>query len=59
MGAELHTFGPMPLKSKRSPAEGEFLFEIDEQPTEECLTALGPTVVRAQPGVEAAGARVR
>jgi hypothetical protein len=22
----------MPLKSKRSPAEGEFLFEIDEEP---------------------------
>ena len=38
----------MPLKSKRSPAEGEFLFEIDEQPTEECLTALGglPLFVR-------------
>jgi hypothetical protein len=38
----------MPLKSKRSPAEGEFLFEIDEQPTEECLTAFGgvPLFVR-------------
>jgi hypothetical protein len=31
----------MRLNSKRSPAEGEFLFEIDEQPTDECLTALG------------------
>jgi len=30
----------MPLKSKRSPAEGEFLFELGEQP-EECLAALG------------------
>lgn len=27
------------LKPKRSPAEGEFLFEIDEQPLEECVTA--------------------
>jgi len=38
----------MPLKSKRSPAEGEFLFEIDERPTEECLTAFGgvPLFVR-------------
>lgn len=31
----------MSLKSRRSSAEGELLFEIDEQPTEECLTALG------------------
>jgi hypothetical protein len=29
----------MALKPKRSPAEGEFLFEIDEEPLEECLTA--------------------
>ena len=31
----------MPLPSKRSPAEGEFLLEIDEEPSDECLTALG------------------
>jgi hypothetical protein len=47
-GFGLHSLGTMRLKSKRSPAEGEFLFEIDEQPTEECLTALGglPLFVR-------------
>jgi len=34
---------------KRSPAEGEFLFEIDEQPLEETVTAWGgvPLLVRA------------
>src|SRR6266568_68355 len=36
-------------KGKRSPAEGDFLFEIDSQPLEECVTALGgvPLLVRA------------
>ena len=36
-------------KVKRSPAEGEFLFEIDEQPLEEAVTAWGgvPLLVRA------------
>ena len=36
-------------KRKPSPAEGEFLFEIDEEPLEECLTAWGgvPLLVRA------------
>ena len=36
-------------KAKRSPAEGDFLFEIDPQPLEECVTALGgvPLLVRA------------
>ena len=38
--AEVRSLGTMPLKSKRSPAEGEFLFELGEQP-EECLAALG------------------
>lgn len=35
-------------KNKPSPAEGEFLFEIDPEPLEECLTAWGgiPLVVR-------------
>jgi hypothetical protein len=34
---------------KNSPAAGEFLFEIDPEPLEECLTALGgiPLLVRA------------
>jgi len=36
-------------KRKPSPAEGEFLFEIDPEPLEECLTAWGgaPLIVRA------------
>ena len=41
MGAESHGLGAMPLKSQQSPAEGEFLFAIEEQPAEECLPALG------------------
>ena len=47
----------MPLKSKRSPAEGEFLFEIDEAPTEECLTALGglPLFVRTVRSLDVPG----
>jgi hypothetical protein len=47
----------MPLKSKRSPAEGEFLFEIDERPTEECLTALGgvPLFVRTARSLDVPG----
>ncbi len=47
----------MPLNSKRSPAEGEFLFEIDEQPTEECLTALGgiPLFVRTARSLDVPG----
>ena len=57
MGAELHSLGTMPLKCKRSPAEGEFLFEIDEQPTEECLTALGgvPLFVRTARSLDVPG----
>jgi hypothetical protein len=36
-------------KAKRSPAEGDFLLEIDSEPLEECVTALGgiPLLVRA------------
>jgi hypothetical protein len=47
----------MPLKSRRSPGEGEFLFEIDEQPTEECLTALGgiPLLVRTARSLDVPG----
>jgi hypothetical protein len=47
----------MALQSKRSPAEGEFLFEIDEAPTEECLTALGgiPLFVRTARSLDVPG----
>ncbi|MGB7763245.1 MAG: hypothetical protein WBL61_25645 [Bryobacteraceae bacterium] len=47
----------MPLNFKRSPAEGEFLFEIDEQPTKECLTALGglPLLVRTARSLDVPG----
>jgi hypothetical protein len=47
----------MPLKSKRSPAEGEFLFEIDETPTDECLTAFGglPLFVRTARSLDVPG----
>jgi hypothetical protein len=57
MGAELQAFGAMPLRSKRSPAEGEFLFEIDEEPSEECLTALGgvPLFVRTARSLDVPG----
>jgi Transposase DDE domain group 1 len=57
MGAELQAFGAMALKSKRSPAEGEFLFEIDEEPSEECLTALGgvPLFVRTARSLDVPG----
>jgi Transposase DDE domain group 1 len=36
-------------KPRRSPAEGDFLFEIDSEPLDECVTALGgiPLLVRA------------
>jgi len=39
----------MRRKREQSPAEGEFLFEIDPEPLEECVTALGglPLFVRA------------
>ena len=48
---------PMPLQSKRSPAEGEFLFEIDEEPSDECLTALGgvPLFVRTARSLDVPG----
>ena len=47
----------MPRKSKRSPAEGEFLFEIDEEPSDECLTALGgvPLFVRTVRSLDVPG----
>jgi hypothetical protein len=47
-GCKIATGFAMGLKSKRSPAEGEFLFEIDPEPLEECVTALGgvPLFVR-------------
>jgi len=39
----------MGLKTNVSPAEGEFLFELDPEPLEECVTAMGgiPLFVRA------------
>lgn len=39
----------LPGKPKRSPAEGDFLFELDPEPLEECLTAYAglPLFVRA------------
>src|SRR6201993_3923367 len=42
---------------KRSPAAGDFLFEIDSEPLEECLTALGgiPLLVRAARSLGVAG----
>ena len=47
----------MSLKSKRSPAEGEFLFEIDPEPLEECVTAHGglPLFVRAVRSLDVPG----
>ena len=56
-GCGIAWFYAMPLKSKRSPAEGEFLFEIDEQPTEECLTAFGgvPLFVRTARSLDVPG----
>lgn len=47
----------MGLKSKRSPAEGEFLFEIAPEPLEECVTALGglPLFLRAVRSLDVPG----
>ena len=44
-------------KTKRSPAEGDFLFEIDCEPLEECVTALGrvPLLVRAIRSLDVSG----
>ena len=40
-GERIATALGMSLRKRSSPAEGEFLFEIDEHPIEESLTALG------------------
>jgi hypothetical protein len=47
----------MKRQNKISPAEGEFLFEIDAQPLEESITALGgvPLVVRALRSLDVPG----
>jgi hypothetical protein len=47
----------MALPPKRSPAEGEFLFEFDPEPLEECVTALGgiPLVARAARSLDVPG----
>ena len=57
MGVELHSSGAMPHQPKRSPAEGDFLFEIDAEPSEECLTALGglPLFIRTARSLDVPG----
>jgi hypothetical protein len=47
----------MGLKPRKSPAEGEFLFELDEQPLDETVTALGgvPLFVRAVRSLDVPG----
>lgn len=47
----------MGLPSKRSRAEGEFLFEIDPEPLEECVTAWGglPLVLRTVRSLDVPG----
>src|SRR5437763_11987115 len=47
----------MKSKNKPSPAAGEFLFEIDSEPLEECLTAWGgvPLLVRAARSLDLPG----
>jgi hypothetical protein len=48
-GCKLASEFGLSLKSRRSPSEGEFLFVIDPEPVEECVTALGglPLFLRA------------
>jgi hypothetical protein len=50
----------IPRKQKPSPAAGEFLFELDPEPLEECVTAYGgiPLFVQAVRSLDVAG-RVR
>jgi len=57
VGVELHSSGAMPHQPKRSPAEGDFLFEIDAEPSEECLTALGglPLFIRTARSLDVPG----
>ena len=47
----------MKQKNNPSPAAGEFLFEIDSEPLEECITALGgvPLLVRAARSLDVPG----
>jgi len=47
----------MKRRAKGSPAEGEFLFEIDSERLEECVTALGgvPLLVRAARSLDVPG----
>jgi hypothetical protein len=47
----------MKPKNKLSPAAGEFLFEIDPEPLNECVTALGgvPLLVRAARSLDVPG----
>jgi hypothetical protein len=57
VGAKLREHLVMGLKPKSSPAKGEFLFEIDPEPLEECVTALGgiPLFVRAVRSLDVGG----
>jgi hypothetical protein len=47
----------MKRPAKASPAAGEFLFEIDSEPLEECITALGgvPLLLRAARSLDVPG----
>jgi Transposase DDE domain group 1 len=47
----------VPTKPRRSPAEGEFLFELDPEPLEEAVTAYGgvPLFLRAARALEVGG----
>jgi hypothetical protein len=47
----------IPRKQKPSPAEGEFLFQLDPEPLEECVTAYGgiPLFLRAAQSLDVPG----
>lgn len=47
----------LPTKKRKSPAEGEFLFELDPEPLEETMTAYGglPLFLRAARSLEVGG----
>ena len=47
----------LPSKPRRSPAEGEFLFELDPEPLEEAVTAYGgiPVFLRAARSLDVGG----
>ena len=57
MGVDSEGIRRCPLSPSAPPAEGECLFEIDEEPTEECLTAPGglPLFVRTARSLDVPG----